>query len=88
MGLLDSLKQKKNAPQGPVVAGAVVAGTYVPMAEIPDEAFAALSRPRGRFARPLTPGSFPSYKTPSMRLAWPAPAAWKSYSMPALIRST
>ena len=40
MGLLDSLKQKKNTPQGPVVAGAVVAGTYVPMAEIPDEAFA------------------------------------------------
>ncbi len=40
MGLFDSLKNKKNEPQGPVVAGAVTAGTFVPMAEIPDEAFA------------------------------------------------
>lgn len=40
MSLFDSLKQKKNEPQGPVMAGAVTAGTYVPMAEIPDEAFA------------------------------------------------
>ena len=40
MGLLDSLKNKKNEPQEPVIAGAVTAGTFVPMAEIPDEAFA------------------------------------------------
>lgn len=40
MSLFDSLKPKKSESQGPVIAGAVTAGVFVPMAEIPDEAFA------------------------------------------------